>query len=54
MNSSEQRFVLDANVIVSAALSAHSKSRQAFDFAIATVHFQYLIIFTIKINNRTK
>jgi uncharacterized protein len=36
MTSSEQRFVLDANVIVSAALSAHGKSCQAFDFAIAT------------------
>jgi uncharacterized protein len=36
MASSKQRFVLDANVIVSAALSAHSKSRQAFDFTIST------------------
>ncbi len=36
MTSIEQRFVLDANIIVSAALSAHGKSRQAFDLAIAT------------------
>lgn len=36
MNSSEQRLVLDANVIVSAVLSTQGKSRQAFDLAIET------------------
>lgn len=37
MTSSEQRLVIDANVIVSAVLSAQGKSRQAFDLAIATM-----------------
>jgi uncharacterized protein len=37
MTSSEQRLVIDANVIVSAVLSAQGKSRQAFDLAIAAM-----------------
>jgi predicted nucleic acid-binding protein len=36
MTLSQQRLVLDANVIVSAVLSAQGKSRQAFDRAIST------------------
>ena len=36
MTSNEQRLGLDANVIVSAVLSAQGKSRQAFDLAIET------------------
>lgn len=36
MTNSEQRLVIDANVFVSAVLSAQGKSRQAFDLAIAT------------------
>jgi uncharacterized protein len=36
MTLSQQRLVLDANVIVSSVLSAQGKSRQAFDLAIAT------------------
>jgi uncharacterized protein len=37
MTSSEQRLVIDANVIVSAVLSAQGKSRQAFDLAITAM-----------------
>lgn len=36
MTLSQQRLVLDANVIVSSVLSAQGKARQAFDLAIAT------------------
>ena len=36
MTLSQQRLVIDANVIVSSALSAQGKSRQAFDLAIST------------------
>jgi uncharacterized protein len=36
MSLSQQRLVVDANVIVSSVLSAQGKSRQAFDLAIAT------------------
>jgi uncharacterized protein len=36
MTNSEQRLVIDANVFVSAVLSAQGKSRQAFDLAVAT------------------
>jgi uncharacterized protein len=36
MSRSNQRLVIDANVIVSSVLSAQGKSRQAFDLAIAT------------------
>jgi uncharacterized protein len=36
MSLSQQRLVIDANVIVSSVLSAQGKSRQAFDLAIAT------------------
>lgn len=37
MTSSEQRLVIDANVIVSAVLSAQGKSRQAFDAIVEFV-----------------
>jgi uncharacterized protein len=37
MTSSEQRLVIDANVIVSAVLSAQGRARQAFDLAIAAM-----------------
>jgi len=33
MTPSQQRLVLDANVIVSSVLSAQGKARQAFDLA---------------------
>lgn len=36
MASNEQRLVIDANVIVSAVLSAQGKSRQALNLAIET------------------
>jgi uncharacterized protein len=36
MTPSQQRLVLDANVIVSSVLSAQGNARQAFDLAIAT------------------
>jgi uncharacterized protein len=36
MTLSQQRLVIDANVIVSSVLSAQGKARQAFDLAIAT------------------
>ena len=36
MTLSQQRLVLDANVIVSSVLSAQGNARQAFDLAIAT------------------
>jgi uncharacterized protein len=36
MSLSQQRLVLDANVIVSSVLSAQGNARQAFDLAIAT------------------
>jgi hypothetical protein len=36
MTNSKQRLVIDANVFVSAVLSAQGKSRQAFDLAIAS------------------
>jgi uncharacterized protein len=37
MTNSEQRLVIDANVIISAVLSTQGKSRHAFDLAIATM-----------------
>lgn len=37
MTSSKQRLVIDANVIVSAVLSAQGKSRQAFDAIVEFV-----------------
>ncbi len=36
MTLSQQRLVIDANVIVSSVLSAQGKARQAFDLAIST------------------
>jgi uncharacterized protein len=36
MNLSQQRLVIDANVIVSSVLSAQGKARQTFDLAIST------------------
>jgi uncharacterized protein len=36
MTLSQQRLVLDANVIVSSVLSPKGKARQAFDLAITT------------------
>ncbi len=36
MTSSQQQLVIDANVIISAVLSAQGKSRQALDLAINT------------------